>query len=271
MQISKTSALKKRIHELEEENSSITQQLLEARAQIDSLQKENTALYKRLGAYIPLGPKAKPIDPELPSPESSLCENCNQEVPTSNYDLHRVQCLRRVTKCPACQTPIQISQLDSHIKSKVGTFEDIVKDIEEGNIASLNERGVHGCKFDIREPNETENSLLHVAIRTGKLEIMQFLLSKGLNINTVNTFGETPLHMACGKYKDMTSIHFLVSKGADMKIKNSMGDSPMDIAKRNAFHEAQLFFQQKMSIGRPGSSAVHIRPSTGGHLIHRNN
>ena len=217
---------------------------------------------KRLNAYKSSAPVASESIQAPIISSQQICDNCNQEVPSGTIDLHKAQCMRRITKCKACNLPVVSSQLENHFLSIVGIFADVVKDIETGNIESLGNREAHGCDFHIQDTDPGKNTLLHIAVKTGKREIVQFLLNKGLDINALNNFGETPLHVACGKNKDLHMVQFLVSKGSDFKIFNAMGDTAVEVAKRNGFHEAVLYFQQKFSgAGRPGSS-YNSRPST---------
>lgn len=269
MIISKTGILKKQIQELEFENSELKVQLMESRAIIESLQQENKSLCKRLSSYKYDG---KPNESKAESASSSvrMCDNCNQEVPADNIDLHKVQCYRRIVKCKACNLGIPTNQLENHINTEKGTVEDLIKDIELANIESLGNREAHGCKFDIVLDDPGQNTLIHIATKTGRREVLQFLLNKGINVNSVNSFGETPLHVACGKLKDFAMVQFLVSKGSDLKATNAMGDSAVEVAKRNGFHEAVLYFQQKlMGNARPGSSFQSSRPSTSVNLLNR--
>lgn len=161
------------------------------------------------------------------------------------------------------------NSIESHIQEKRGKFEDLVQDIEQGNLESLADRELHGCKFDVSEVSEIGNSLLHIAVRNGKREIVQYLLNKGVGINVVNNFGESLLHVACGKLKDFSMVQFLVNKGVDLRMVNSMGDSAVDVAKRNGFHEAVLYFQQRGQVkGRLMSAGGPRRPGTGVNNFH---
>jgi regulator of replication initiation timing len=267
---SKPSLLKKQIQDLETENSELKVQLMEARAMIESLRQENEGLSKRLKAYnLTKTIAAEPENPISLSPQE-LCDNCNQEVPSGNISLHKIQCIKRYTKCKACRTIIPSSEVESHYRAQMGTFEDLLKDIESGSIEKLADREAHGHNFNAQDPGPGNNTLVHIAVKAGKRELVQFFLNKGLGINMINAFGETPLHVACGKNKDLAMVQFLVSKGADYKICNSMGDSPVEVAKRNGFHEAILYFQQKANGGtRPGTSGYNVRPGSVGNRLNR--
>jgi predicted Fe-Mo cluster-binding NifX family protein/FtsZ-binding cell division protein ZapB len=270
---SKKVLLQQTLQQLEEENSSLKSQLVEAQALIDSLRKENQALTKRLSSYTskPEDLKTQEKSPQE-VPNNSLtktCDLCKQEIPKPNFDLHQVQCMRKNTRCKFCNLIFPVASLENHLNDMKGNFEGLAFDVEEGNIGSLAEKEIHGCHFDLKEENEIGNSLLHVAVKCGRREVVQFLLNKGVDINIVNSFNESVLHVACGKLKDFSMLQFLVSKGADVKILNSMGDSAMDVAKRSGFLDAVLYFQNKVSVRtRPMSARQVGRPGTGINKLH---
>ena len=55
---------------------------------------------------------------------------------------------------------------------------------------------------------------LNWAIRGGKLEVAEFLISKGVNVNADGAIG-TPLHVATD-VGNVEFVKFLISKGADV-------------------------------------------------------
>lgn len=64
------------------------------------------------------------------------------------------------------------------------------------------------------------------------LEMVEFLVSRGAEINVADNEGWTPLHAtaSCG-YIDIAS--FLINNRADLALVNSDGDLPIDIAEGN--------------------------------------
>ena len=62
-------------------------------------------------------------------------------------------------------------------------------------------------------------TLLHMSARNGSLEILEFLMVKGLNINSADKLGNTPLHYAV--HNDyLLCINLLVEKNAKDNILN---------------------------------------------------
>ncbi|XP_075773586.1 protein phosphatase 1 regulatory subunit 12C isoform X1 [Pelodiscus sinensis] len=72
-------------------------------------------------------------------------------------------------------------------------------------------------------------SALHQACIDENLEVVQFLVENGANVNQADNEGWTPLHVAasCG-YKEIAQ--YLLAHGAHVAAVNSDGDVPLDIA-----------------------------------------
>ena len=50
------------------------------------------------------------------SDEKILCENCSQYIESSKFFLHERMCSLNVKKCPKCNKPFNIDEMDEHIK-----------------------------------------------------------------------------------------------------------------------------------------------------------
>ncbi|KAJ5079891.1 ankyrin repeat-containing protein [Anaeramoeba ignava] len=72
------------------------------------------------------------------------------------------------------------------------------------------------------------NNLLHLLVEHPcELDAIKFLLEKGLDINSKNNLGKTPLHIACENslFEEMKN---LISLGADIRIKSNYQRTPLD-------------------------------------------
>jgi ankyrin repeat protein len=70
---------------------------------------------------------------------------------------------------------------------------------------------------------------LHYACTRGQLEVAQFLVLNGANVNSNSLNGSTPLMMAVQSGNEEL-IKFLLDKGADLRLRNTQGYSAIDIA-----------------------------------------
>ena len=84
---------------------------------------------------------------------------------------------------------------------------------------------------DVNLQNKYGWTLLHIAIRRDRREMVELLLEKGADINRVDGVGWTPLMEAV--MDDMTDLcGYLVEKGADTTIANLRGaTAPMLVQK----------------------------------------
>ena len=78
----------------------------------------------------------------------------------------------------------------------------------------------------INEKDKDGNSFLHLAVRAGNADTVEFLVSKGADVNIKDIYGQTPLQIAPHSGNAEVVIQ-LVSKGAEINIKNSIGRTPL--------------------------------------------
>lgn len=74
-------------------------------------------------------------------------------------------------------------------------------------------------------------SLLHYAAAGGGVRVIEFLLRKGADINELNGFDETPLHLAC-RNRQNAMVELLLSHGAKPSLskRDSSGATPLHFA-----------------------------------------
>jgi ankyrin repeat protein len=101
-----------------------------------------------------------------------------------------------------------------------GRFHEVVKLIENGVDAFLYE----GIKI---KPYEIDlNTPLHLASLNGHLEIIKYLIKKGVDVNAKNRKSQTPLHLAIhNAHKNI--IDFLLHHNANINALDSEGDTPL--------------------------------------------
>ena len=104
-------------------------------------------------------------------------------------------------------------------------------------VCNLNPRDLHG------------NTLLHKCVIDHYTNAMKLLLKAGVNINSINSSGDTPLHLAVIR-KD--SVHFLphvlevlFDGGAHIDFVNNDGKTPMDMAETD---EARMILSERRKL-----------------------
>jgi len=84
---------------------------------------------------------------------------------------------------------------------------------------------------DVNSLGERDWTPLHKAVhKKSNVEIIECLVSHGANFNAKDDNDETPLHWAAAFSDTMGILKYLVSIGANVNIKNKQGKTPLDIA-----------------------------------------
>jgi ankyrin repeat protein len=104
----------------------------------------------------------------------------------------------------------------------------LIEDVQRGNTWSLI-RSFH--KMSTEEKTSHEWSLFTLAASMGRIEVMRLLLRNGQDINAMNTYGSTALHVAAG-FNRGKAIDFLLENGADINKMDEIGRDAMQYAIR---------------------------------------
>jgi ankyrin repeat protein len=75
--------------------------------------------------------------------------------------------------------------------------------------------------------DQDKNTLLHTALISRKFNIASVLVDSYETVTTANCFGETPLHLAASDYGSLELIQKLVEKGAEINSIDSNGRTPL--------------------------------------------
>ena len=98
----------------------------------------------------------------------------------------------------------------------IGDFQKLVKEVEE-NPEILN----------YKDP--LKRNLLYIAARNGHVDICEYLINKGIEINEIQNTGSTALHGAV-YYGQAKVVQLLLNYGAKTNIRNKYNHLPIDEA-----------------------------------------
>ena len=96
---------------------------------------------------------------------------------------------------------------------------------------------------DINVKDEYDRTPLHYHAQVNDIERVTLLLEKGADIEAIAEYDETPLH-AAGYFPEVTAL--LIAKGANVKAKDDMKHNPM---------EAMLYSVQSIDISKAAKTA----------------
>jgi ankyrin repeat protein len=120
------------------------------------------------------------------------------------------------------------------------TFENIVQAIKTNNIKKI--KALAENNDDLNCTNGYKESLLHVAAREGRQNIVAYLAKK-IDVNIKNRSNATALHQACIK-GNYISAKALIDQGAKINISDDYGDTPIhNAALRGSFKTIKLLIK----------------------------
>lgn len=87
--------------------------------------------------------------------------------------------------------------------------------------------------FDITIPQKNGNTLFHLAVDKGDIDVLEIINELEIDINKKNIDGLTALHVAIMSAKNLENVKYLVSIGADKNIKTDFEETTYELAKEN--------------------------------------
>lgn len=110
----------------------------------------------------------------------------------------------------------------------------IVKAGEGGNVNVIKMLLAKGANIhDIRQDGKA--NALHQATQYGQAAIVPFLVQQGIEVNTPNGYGETPLILAA-KFGWLDTVKVLLAQGADASVRDHKGKTAADHALESSNH-----------------------------------
>lgn len=112
--------------------------------------------------------------------------------------------------------------IDAGFEGDIDTFKVVAYLIKKGDMDTVKSLIEAGYDINSAEEGDFGSSLLHNAIRYDQMEIFNYLMEKGANIDFIDAVGWTPLMEAI--IDDRAKFgKILVDKGCDQSIANKRG------------------------------------------------
>ena len=93
--------------------------------------------------------------------------------------------------------------------------------------------------FAIYTENFTGSNLLHFVAANSEISVVKYVLSLGLDINSTDEEGWTPLHIAVRYNNNVEVIKYLIECGADTTIKINDKETVLQLAMNN--HNSAIY------------------------------
>lgn len=100
-------------------------------------------------------------------------------------------------------------------------------------------------------------SLVHVAAIRNNAPILKELIARGLDVNLVDNYGQTPLHYA-SEQAGVEVIQTLLDAGATINSVDKNGKTPLMLAKNNPFKESLPYLQKESRKLTGAQKNVHV-------------
>ncbi len=114
--------------------------------------------------------------------------------------------------------------------------------ISEGHLELAEHLLDSGAKLDLQEKG---GPLLVKAAETGKLAGMKFLLTHGVDVNSLDQEGTSALHLAV-MTRNIQAVDFLLAQGADANIRDAENITPLLLVAGNESREEQLHIAESL-------------------------
>jgi len=104
--------------------------------------------------------------------------------------------------------------------------------IVDGDSIQTIQKMIESGDFDVNSRNPAGYTLLHLAVKQQRLDIVKLLLQHRASPNSTNFEGYTPLHTAVETDHADAFVALLLDNKADATVVDKTGDTPLDLAMR---------------------------------------
>jgi ankyrin repeat protein len=116
-------------------------------------------------------------------------------------------------------------------------WEKIAQLLEQQQFALLDEMLAAAPQALSFRSGSTPETLLHRAVQTRQLKVLEYLLSRHADPNITGQQGQTPLHDACWTPIPVDFARRLIEAGADIESMDESGQTPLHAAARGHNHD----------------------------------
>ncbi|KAH7337899.1 hypothetical protein BKA66DRAFT_448581, partial [Pyrenochaeta sp. MPI-SDFR-AT-0127] len=177
------------------------------------------------------GSRSQSSKPSKPKKSRSLPRNGSPHtvIQTRNFE-KPASCAASTTLSSVVSLPCQAITSDKIAIAKNPEFGFlIIRAAFELSVDAMQLLSEYGAEVVRKAPNQYFDAI-HAAVLGKRMENVQFLVEIGVSIETANTNGETPLHLAIKTPGAYPIAKYLLEMGADVNIGAKEAGTPLQIA-----------------------------------------
>ncbi len=131
----------------------------------------------------------------------------------------------------------------------------IIKATQNGNTDKINEMLKDNPELINAKDTKDETPLTYT-VRSGNVELVRFLISKGADVNARNWVGDTPLHMAASSgYEEIVKL--LLDHGANVNSTGMFGWNPLHCASNDCnLNIMEILIEKGVDINAKNESGI---------------
>lgn len=114
---------------------------------------------------------------------------------------------------------------------------DLVKATKTGDLEKVSKLLNSAADLHTTVGDFDKRNLLHHAAQNGHPDLIELLIEKGIDVNSLDKRGRTALYLACYDYK-VDSAKTLVANGAEINISGEY--NPLDMASSNSYYGTEI-------------------------------
>jgi ankyrin repeat protein len=122
---------------------------------------------------------------------------------------------------------------------------DLYRAARDGKLGEVKAAVDAGAQMEWANPDYDGMRAVHAASIKGHKDVVAFLGSRGADVNAVDNYQQTPLHIAA-KYGKASVCTTLLALGGDPAAKNSRGGTALDYARSSNHTECAAVLEAAM-------------------------
>lgn len=162
--------------------------------------------------------------------EPAKCHCCGKMFGVNELKRHTIECFRSVVKCKACSELMMKSDMKEHLEKHrdMNKVKDAAMTFDK---LALQAAYKHGFKLESRYLDYYGYTLLHIAVETQSISLLEWLAEKKADPNIPDDDGNTPLMLTLKNKQDKTAIRLLdLYPDINLNIQNKRGETALYIS-----------------------------------------